>query len=90
MARRWRWPPESDHALFADDGVEALRLLHDEIVGVGVSGGGDDFVVGRAEPAQFDVPADGVVEQNGFLGDDGDLVAQIARGAPRGCPRRRF
>ena len=67
-------------ALFADDGVKAVRLLHDEIVGEGVAGGGDDFLVGRAEPAEFDVPADGVVEQNIFLRDDGDLVAQIARG----------
>jgi hypothetical protein len=67
-------------AFFADDGVEALGFLHDEIVGVGVFGGGDDFVVRRAEPAQLDVPADGVVEQNVFLRDDGDLVPQVARG----------
>ena len=32
------------------------------------------------DPAQLDVPADGVVEQNIFLRHDGDLVAQVARG----------
>ena len=89
MAIRWRWPPESDHAFFADDGVEAFRFLHDEIVGVGVFGGGDDFVIRRAGPAQLDVPADGVVEQNIFLRDDGDLVAQVARGDFADDPRRR-
>jgi len=36
--------------------------LRDEFVSVGVLGGGNDFVVGRAEPAEFDVPADGVIE----------------------------
>jgi len=65
---------------FADDGVEAVGLLHDEFVGEGVFGGGDDFLARRAQPAQLDVPADGVVEQNIFLRDDGDLIAQIARG----------
>ena len=80
MAMRWRWPPESETPFSPMTAVEAFRFLHDEFVGVGVARGGDDFLVGRAEPAQFDVPADGVVEQNVFLRDDGDLVAQIARG----------
>ena len=35
---------------------------------------------GRAGPAQLDVPADGVVEQDGFLRDNSDLVAEVARG----------
>ena len=47
---------------------------------MGVAGGGDDFVIRCAGPAQLNVPADGVVEQNGFLRDDGNLVAQIAGG----------
>ena len=68
------------NAFFADDGVETLRLLRDEVVGIGVTRGFDDFCVRRAEAAQLDVPADGVVEQNGFLRDDGDLVPQVARG----------
>ena len=68
------------HAFFADDGVKTVRLFHDEIVGVGMARGGDDFIARCTGPAQFDVPADGVVEQDGFLGDDGDLISQIARG----------
>ena len=68
------------HALLADDGVKALRFLRDEVVSVGMTGGVDDFFIRRAGAAKFDVPADGVVEQNGFLRDDGDLVAEIARG----------
>ncbi len=51
-----------------------------KFVGVGVFGGGDDFLVRRAEAAQLDVPADGVVEQDVFLRDDGDLIPQVARG----------
>ena len=42
--------------------------------------GGDDFIVRRAGPTQLDVPPDGVVEQNRFLRDDGDLTPQFARG----------
>ena len=50
------------NAFFADDGVETFRFLGDEFVGESVFGGGDNFVVRRAEPAQLDVPADGIVE----------------------------
>ena len=80
MAMRWRWPPESETPFSPMTESKPFGFLHDEFVGVGVARGGDDFLVRRAEPAQLDVPADGVVEQNVFLRDDGDLVAQIARG----------
>ena len=42
------------------------------------------------EPAQFDIPADGFVEEDVFLGHNGDLVAQIPRWQLREYPRRRF
>jgi len=80
MASRWRWPPERETPFFTDDGVETFGPLRDEFVSVGVLRGGADFLVRRAEAAEFDVPADGVVEQNVFLRDDGDLIPQVARG----------
>ena len=32
MAMRWRWPPESFDAAVADDRLEAVRQLRDELV----------------------------------------------------------
>ena len=42
--------------------------------------GFNNFLIRRAGAAEFDVPADSIVEQNGFLRDHGDLIAEIARG----------
>ena len=68
------------HTLFADDGVEATRFFEDEIKRMGMFGGGFNVRIGRAGPAEFDVAPDGFVEQNGFLGDHGDMGAEVAGG----------
>ena len=48
-------------------------------MGVGGTCGGNNFLVGRAGPANKDVVADGVIKQHDFLCDHGDLPAQVAR-----------
>ena len=67
-------------AFLAHDGVIALRLAHYEFVGESVAGGLLYLGICRARAAQADVVADGVVEQDDFLGDDRHLGANIPHG----------
>ena len=80
IAMRWRWPPDSCSAVFADRRVVAVRKRHDEVMRVGGLGRGDDLVLGRAGLAEGDVVADRAAEQKHVLPDIGDLLAQrVAR-----------
>jgi len=54
--------------------------LGNEIIRFGAAGGVFNFSIGSGWPANGDVAANGVVKQNGFLGHDGDLVAQFLDG----------
>ena len=63
-------------ALFADDGVVALRHAQDEVVGEGVAGGLYDLFGGNIGLAVGDVVAHGVVEEDRLLRDLGDLFAE--------------
>jgi hypothetical protein len=69
------------HAVLADQGVEALRQPVDELAGEGRLGGALDVGARRAgEVAVGDVAGHRVVEQRHLLGDDGDVAAQVAQG----------
>ena len=46
-------------------------------MGVGVARRGFDLGIGGAGPSEDDIAPDGVMEENGFLGDQGDLAAQV-------------
>lgn len=63
------------HAVFAEEGVVALGEARDEVVGLGVAGGGFDLlVVDLVIEAVADVVPYGLVEDDGFLGDDADVA----------------
>ncbi len=64
----------------ADDGVVAVGLIHDEIVGRRGARGSNDLGVGRAEPPERDVGADRVVEEGDVLTDHRDSAAQARDG----------
>ena len=64
----------------ADEGLVAFREVGDEFVGVGLGGGGFDFLCGGAGFAVGDVFVDGAAEEHDFLGDDGDLAAEAFQG----------
>ena len=64
------------HSPFADQGVVAFGEGGYEVVGVGLSGGIFDFLLGGVELTQGDVVADAGVEEVGVLGDEGDAVAE--------------
>ena len=49
-------------------------------MGVSVPGRRFDFSIRSAGAAHSNVGANGVIEENGILSDDGDLAAQIFRG----------
>ena len=66
---------ETDAAL-AGDGVESFRHLADEVRGVGGFEGGPEFVVGGVVFREQEVFAQGGVEEEAFLGDVADVVAQ--------------
>jgi hypothetical protein len=53
-----------------------LRQIHYEIVRESGLRGGDDVVLGNIREAVADVVPDGVVEEDIFLSDDGDLGAE--------------
>ena len=67
-------------ALVADDGLVALRLGEDEIMRVGLPGGFFDFFLRSLGTAEADIVQDGVVEKEGVLGDNADLLAQGVEG----------
>ena len=60
------------HAVFADRRLVAVRLLADEVVGLGDPCGLLDLGVGRVGAAVADVVADRAFEQIGLLRDIGD------------------
>jgi hypothetical protein len=63
-------------ALVTDDGLVALGLGEDEIVRECLAGGVVDLLVGGIEAAVADVLEDGLVEEEGVLADDADVLAQ--------------
>ena len=67
-------PPLAHH------GVEPLGPLLDELPRMGMARRLLDLRVRGPRPPQLDVAADRVVEEDGFLGDNGHLAAQIVRG----------
>ena len=62
-------------AAFADGGVVGLGQFGDEIVGVGLRGGGDDFLAGRLGASVGEVLGDGAVEEERVLADDAEQPA---------------
>ena len=76
MAIRWRWPPGKLRPMLATRQIVAELEAHDEIMGVGRPGGGDDLVLARAGPPQSNVVADRTLEQEIILRDIGDLPPQ--------------
>ena len=68
------------HAILADLGVEALRQVVDELLGVGSLRRPLDFLARRAsQVAVGDVVGHAVVEQRDLLGHQGDVAAQVAQ-----------
>ena len=63
-------------AAIANEGVVAMRHFGDEFVGVGECGGGDDFVASGASLPVRDVVGDGAAEEDRFLENISDLVAE--------------
>src|SRR5690606_14474122 len=57
-------------------GVVAPGEFHDEVVGLGAPGGGDDLVHGGVGPAVGDVLADAGREQERLLQHEADVAAQ--------------
>jgi hypothetical protein len=67
-------------ALVADDGLVALRLGEDEIVRVGLPGGFFDFFLRSFGTAEADIVQNGIVKEEGVLGDNADVLAQGVEG----------
>src|SRR5690606_24420102 len=65
-------------AAVADLCVEGAGHGLNEVHGVGATGGVFDLGAGRAGAGVGDVLGDGAREEDDFLGDDGDLVAEGA------------
>src|SRR5579875_2652825 len=63
-------------AAFADDGPIAGGQLVDELGCESGTGGGEDLFLAGIGTAVGDVIEDGVVEQEGVLGDDADVLAE--------------
>ena len=63
-------------AVFANDGVVALREFLHEFVAVGKFCGSQDFFVSGVAFADADVVADGCVEQHDILEDDGEVLEE--------------
>ena len=76
MAMRWRWPPLRRVPRSPITVSYSCGNSHDEIVGQGGLGGGDDAFFGNIREPVTDVVPHRVVEQNIFLRDHGDLFAQ--------------
>src|SRR5262249_44797569 len=62
----------------ADAALVAVREFHDEVVGISALGRLLDLFFSRPAIAVGDVVVDGVVEQDCFLSDEADLLAQAA------------
>ena len=69
-------PPGELHAALPGEALVAVGHRDDEVVGVGGPGGALDLLRRRAHLAIGDVRLDRVVEQEGVLGDDRDLVPE--------------
>lgn len=79
MARRWRWPPESD-AFLADHRGIALRQAKDEVVDIGGAGSGFELRLRRAGFAEANVLLDRAVKQEGVLVHHRDHGADLLEG----------
>ena len=67
-------------AALGQHGVVTLGQVHDELVGVGLFGRLDAFLVCGALPGIFQVVHDRIGEQEGFLQHDTDLLTQAFLG----------
>ena len=67
-------------AAFADDGVVAIGEAGDEVVDVGGTGGLLDLLLGRIGTGEADVDGDGIVEEEGLLGDHADVGGEGSEG----------
>ena len=76
-------------AALAGDGVEAVGTGADEVGGVGGFEGGPDFLVGGVVFGEQEIFAQRGVEEEAFLGDVAELVAQPFLGNVRPAERRR-
>src|SRR5262249_7877323 len=68
------------HAALTDDGVVGLREFGNEVVSESGASSGNDFLFGDAGQPVADVVPDGVMEQDVFLSDHGDLRTEGAEG----------
>ena len=66
-------------AAIADQGPITVRHLHDEIMREGGLSGGNDFFLGYGRAAITQVVPNRVIEEDGFLRDDGHLLAEGAK-----------
>ena len=64
-------------AAVAYDGIVAILLLSDEIVGVGNLGSSFYFLLRSVLDTEGDIISDGIVEEDGVLADDAHAPAQI-------------
>ena len=76
-------PPGQLHAVLATRRIVAALEAHDEVVGIGRLGGGDDLVLARAGFAHRYIVAHRTLEQEVLLGDVADLLAQRGEGDGR-------
>ena len=63
----------------ADIGIEAVFLARDVVEGIGHAGSFGDFFIGGPGFAEADVAGDGIVEQDGLLGNDRNLAPHRAQ-----------
>ena len=67
-------------AALADDGVVAIGEAGDEAVDVGGAGGLLDLFLGGIGAGEADVDGDGIVEEEGLLGDHADVGGEGSEG----------
>src|SRR4051812_43233875 len=77
--RRWRCPTGERRSAFTDDGLVALRETLDEAMGARRPRRRLDLGLARVWPAIGDVVGDREGEQERFLRDERDLLAQGAQ-----------
>ena len=73
------FPDAQLHAAFTDPGIIAVGKFLDEVMAVGRLGCGDEFVFRRVEATVENVLPQRAVEEEGFLRDNRDLVAQLVQ-----------
>lgn len=67
-------------SLFPDDGIISFGKAHDEVMGLGNTGGFHHFLVSSAAVAPTDIVCDGAGEKLAFLQHHSDAGAQAGKG----------